>query len=235
MPCHLILHIARNPRRPIPDHASHSIAASADTTLSWQRFSRTLVLGLALLAGACSPQAATARAAPGQPGAAGQEGAAGGGQYRGDGNRLRRRSAQRTAAGAARHAARPRIPPPLRQPAPAGRRRRVGLHRRSVRHHRHQQPRGRSRRQDRRFADRRPPVARQGHRPRRTDRRRRDQGRKQGGAAQRVLGRLPQGRSRRLDPRRRQSVRPGRVGFGRHHLRRGTRPRLRPVRQFPAA
>jgi serine protease Do len=39
-------------------------AAPLPTPLSWQRICRHLVLGLALLAGACSPQTATARAAP---------------------------------------------------------------------------------------------------------------------------------------------------------------------------
>ena len=54
-------------------------------------------------------------------------------------------------------------------------------------------------------------------------------------AARRHLGRFAQRRGRRLDPGRRQSVRPGRLGVRRHHLRRGPRPGVGSVRQFPAA
>ena len=54
-------------------------------------------------------------------------------------------------------------------------------------------------------------------------------------AAERHVGRLAEGRGRRLDHGRRQPVRPGRIGVRRDHLGRGPRSRFRPVRQFPAA
>ena len=94
----------------------------------------------------------------------------------------------RSAAGTARHAARARIPPPLRQSAGADDGCRLGLHHRSVRPDRDQQPRRRPCRQDRGLADRRHAAAGPGDRHRRTDRRRPDQGQASGPLPSVALG-----------------------------------------------
>jgi serine protease Do len=60
MPCHLILH----PRRLDGESAPIMPVAPSPTLLFWQRTCQYLVLSLALLTGACSPQSAIARAAP---------------------------------------------------------------------------------------------------------------------------------------------------------------------------
>ena len=78
------------------------------------------------------------------------------------------------------------------QPAGTDAGRRFGLHHRPVRHHRHQQPRRRARRQDRRLAHRRHRAASPRHRPRRADRHRGHQGGRRPARCQRDLGRQPQ-------------------------------------------
>ncbi len=122
---------------------------------------------------------------------------------------------------------------PWPQAAHAGRR--LGLHHRPVRLHRHQQPRRRQRRPDRGRASPTAPElpARVVGSDELTDVAliKVDAA---GAAARRHLGRQPRGGSGRLGDRRGQSVRPRRVDLRRHRLRPRARHRRRPVRRLPA-
>ncbi len=89
------LHSRRIPRRASPDHASHPIADPANAPRSTDGVLATVLPQSypwsCMLAGACSPQTATARAAPDSLRHWSRRSLSGGGQHRRHGNRLGRR------------------------------------------------------------------------------------------------------------------------------------------------